>query len=141
MVATLLKTESSKPDDSTSTNAGIPASDLLTKMFRNEQNKIDFDYANSCGRNNCPSTQIPTSLSKPTRSSFIQLYISLIVLCVLSMIVTLLFMDNIKEEEDHEDEVESNYNELKSKNSTDLKEIRVKEKISFTLIGKLLNYK
>lgn len=67
----------------------------------------DFDYAHSCGQYNCPQTKLPGSLAKPTKKSFAILYGSLLALCILSILTTFFFMDNIKDV-DEQDEGDSN---------------------------------
>jgi hypothetical protein len=53
-----------------------------------------IDYENLCGANNCPSFQLPMSSSKPSVQSVYALCASLIGLCILALIITLVFMDN-----------------------------------------------
>ena len=58
-----------------------------------------FDFANSCGKNNCPSTPLPKSFSKTTNSSFFTLYALVLAVGLCSILITFLFMDNLTEEE------------------------------------------
>lgn len=58
--------------------------------------KNDFDYANSCGINNCPLTLLPSSQAKPTDASFYILYAVLVGLCILAILIVIFFMDDIR---------------------------------------------
>lgn len=58
-----------------------------------------YDYANNCGAKNCPLTPLPFSQSNPTKSSVYTLYGILIGLIVLSLFITLGFMDSLKDED------------------------------------------
>ena len=60
-----------------------------------------YDYENNCGINFCPTTELAASQSKPTTESFIVLYICLVGLCLLAILVTFFFVDDIAEEEQH----------------------------------------
>ncbi len=70
-----------------------------------------FDYAGSCGIANCPNTKLPASQSTPTDKSFYILYGSLILLCVLSILITIFFMDNISDDDENNVEKENEQEE------------------------------
>jgi hypothetical protein len=61
-------------------------------------NLTEYDYANSCGINNCPQTLLPPSQSKPTKNSVYALYGTLIGMIALSILVTLFFVDDLSDE-------------------------------------------
>ena len=138
LLAFLVRTEELKQATTTTVNLNDNATTLSTLLLRSKPaDEADFDYANSCGLNNCPETKLPGSLSKMTRSSFILLYICLIALCVLSMVVTLLFMDNLKDESESSPEEQ---NEMQSnENDDDKKKSQIKagtsHKITLVTVG------
>jgi hypothetical protein len=70
-----------------------------------------FDYANSCGINNCPSTLLPSSQAKPTDFSFYILYSVLVGLCILAFLIVLFFMDDLKEKEKDQENKKLNIRE------------------------------
>ena len=142
LVAILLKTEgdelvSSSPSTTSASQNLTTVLHSFTSVSSNDNsnqeiNADDFDYANSCGKNNCPDTALPGSLSNITRSSFISLYISLIVLIVASMFVTIFFMDNIKERDESSEENEMESAEERNKNGAKSKS---EDKLTLSVIG------
>jgi hypothetical protein len=64
---------------------------------------LSYDFSNNCGAKNCPQTKMPPSLSKPVLQSIYNLCYSLIALIVIAVIVTILFLDNIKDDETSQD--------------------------------------
>ena len=58
---------------------------------------ISYDYVKSCGANNCPQTKLQYFKSSPTEASIQHFYGCLIAIIVLSMIISLCFMDNLQE--------------------------------------------
>lgn len=64
----------------------------------------DFDYASSCGINNCPSTILPSSQALPTTISFNILYAVLVGFCILAFMIVLFFMDDIKGKNEADDD-------------------------------------
>lgn len=75
-----------------------------------------FNYAENCGANNYPQTKLPEATSKPSVQSVYILCATLVASCLLAILVTFLFVDDIKE--DMSDELAK------------------REKLSFQLIGK-----
>lgn len=61
-----------------------------------------FDYSMYCGANNCPQTPLPKSGSTTIESSVYWLCGSLDILIILSILITLFFMDDIKEDSNDE---------------------------------------
>ena len=59
-----------------------------------------FNYSQSCGANNCPKTILPIGASKPTVASIYALCGTLNGACLLSIFITLLFVDDLKYDED-----------------------------------------
>ena len=56
----------------------------------------EFDYEQYCGLNNCPSHSLPPASNKP---SVLSVYIfcgALIGLCILAIIITVVFVDNVE---------------------------------------------
>ena len=62
-----------------------------TYSIKNES----YDYARYCGFNNCPNTQLPDVSSKSTSNSIYALIGTMMFLCILSIFVTLIFVDDI----------------------------------------------
>ncbi|CAF0872277.1 unnamed protein product [Brachionus calyciflorus] len=58
-----------------------------------------FNYAESCGINNCPLTPLPEATSKPTVSSVYKLCATINGACFLSIIIAFLFVDDLKYDE------------------------------------------
>ncbi len=69
-----------------------------------------FDYANKCGMNNCPNTKLQETASKPTLHSVYNLLYTLIVATTIGIIISLLFVDDFKFDE--------NSNEIKREQIT-----------------------
>lgn len=61
-----------------------------------------YDYSASCGSLNCPGTPLSESTSKPTLSSIYALFGTLAGATILSIIIVLLFVDNVKYNETNE---------------------------------------
>ena len=70
-----------------------------TQTSVNSSTITSYDYARSCGRNNCPNTKLLESNTKPTLKSFYILYASLIGLCLLAILITLFFVDHIDDDD------------------------------------------
>ena len=74
---------------------------LKPETQQNHLNQSEpYDYARYCGLNNCPTDKLPDISAKPTLYSVYFLCGALIFLCVLSIILTLIFVDNISLLED-----------------------------------------
>lgn len=58
-----------------------------------------YDYSQSCGVNNCPLTPLPEETSNPTLSSVYILCGTINAACLLSIIIALLFVDDVKYDE------------------------------------------
>jgi len=58
-----------------------------------------FDYALSCGMNNCPNTQLPDATSEPTLNSIYNLFATIIGATLVALVVGLLFVDDLKYDE------------------------------------------
>jgi hypothetical protein len=58
-----------------------------------------FDYSISCGANNCPYTSLPESTSRPSLSSIYGLCGTLNGACLLAIIITAVFVDDLKYDE------------------------------------------
>ncbi|RMZ97376.1 hypothetical protein BpHYR1_017526, partial [Brachionus plicatilis] len=58
-----------------------------------------YDYSQSCGLNNCPLTPLPEATSNPTLSSVYVLCGVINGACFLSIIIALLFVDDLKYDE------------------------------------------
>ncbi len=74
--------------------------DLTTNSFNQTlnftyNNSEPYNYARYCGYNNCPADKLSEISSKRSLSSIYLLRAAMMSLCVLSMIVTILFVDNI----------------------------------------------
>jgi hypothetical protein len=54
-----------------------------------------FDYTRYCGANNCPADILPSSSTTPSRESVYILVGILVTICVIGIINTICFMDNI----------------------------------------------
>ena len=67
-----------------------------------KNNTEPYDYARYCGYNNCPNDRLPDISSKPSLFSVYLLCGSMISLCILAMVVTILLVDNIKDLENGE---------------------------------------
>ncbi len=76
LVTTILKTQDS--NRTTSANGSSP-----------------FNYAATCGANNCPTYELAKSSTDPSTTSVYELLASLIGLCLLAILITILFMDNL----------------------------------------------
>lgn len=61
-----------------------------------------YDYSTSCGSLNCPGTPLPESSSKPTLSSIYALFGTLAGATILSIIIVILFVDNVKYNENNQ---------------------------------------
>lgn len=61
-----------------------------------------FDYSASCGSLNCPGTPLPESTSKPTLRSIYALFGTLVGATILSIIIVIFFVDNVKYNENNE---------------------------------------
>ena len=59
-----------------------------------------FNYSHSCGANNCPKTILPEAASKPTINSIYALCGTLIGACLLAILITFIFVDDLKYDED-----------------------------------------
>jgi hypothetical protein len=67
----------------------------------NTNSSIDeYDYVHKCGINNCPDTILPPTHSTPTVSSTFALCYSIIALVILAMLITVLFLDHIRDEDE-----------------------------------------
>ena len=78
-----------KPDDHHSTHS---FNQTLNFTYNNSE---PYNYAKYCGYNNCPFDKLPEISSKRSLFSIYLLRAAMMSLCVLSMIVTILFVDNI----------------------------------------------
>ncbi|RMZ96116.1 UNC93 [Brachionus plicatilis] len=58
-----------------------------------------FNYASSCGVNNCPGTKLPESASKPSVSSVYGLCATINGACILSILIAFFFVDDLKYDE------------------------------------------
>jgi hypothetical protein len=61
-----------------------------------------FDYAASCGVRNYPQTPLPDTATRPTRNSIFILFGTIVAACLLAILITLLFVDDVKDDELHE---------------------------------------
>ena len=59
-----------------------------------------FNYAENCGANNCPYTKLPEAASKPSLTSTYALCGTLNASCLLAIIITALFVDDLKYDDD-----------------------------------------
>ena len=80
LVAVILKTQD------TSNN--------FTLTTKNESLYL-YDYVQNCGFSNCPDTILPESTSKSTQHSIYVFIGIMIFLCLVSVLVTLVFVDNV----------------------------------------------
>ncbi len=55
-----------------------------------------FDYALSCGMNNCPDTRLPDATSEPSLNSIYNLFATLIGATLIALAIGLLFVDDLK---------------------------------------------
>ncbi len=136
ITAIILRTEDTVNSTTTTTiglEENVTSAKTLLDLIRASEDDT-YDYANSCGRNNCPSTKLPGTLTNITRPSFIILYISLIVIVLLSMVITGLFMDDIKEES------ENDPNEMTTDAASKQAEARIQQKITLSVVGKKFLY-
>ena len=81
------------------TNTSLPIGNRTVSVSHLLDNRVEFDFANSCGKNNRPDTPLPKSKSTPTQASFFFFYALILAIGLSSILVTLLFMDNLEEEE------------------------------------------
>ena len=66
-------------------------------------NFTSYDYAASCGFNNCPETPFATEASSYTKESIYGLCGALVALMLLAMCTTICFMDNFKNKENEKE--------------------------------------
>ncbi len=101
---------------------------ILKTQDLNGTNSTAFDYQSMCGANNCPDFKLPVSSTDPSDSSVYWLLGSLIALCVVAILTTTFFMDNLK-------------SITYTKNADDMpsEEVEIKEKITFKRMRKLLS--
>lgn len=72
--------------------------------YLNETNKnlnTEYDYVKYCGFNNCPKDPLPVTSSKPGLQSVYLLCGALIFLCLLALLITICFVDNISDDDDN----------------------------------------
>jgi hypothetical protein len=74
---------------------------IKKENFENATTPLPYDYANKCGFNNCPQTQLPAALSKPTLTSVYNLCYSMIGLLCVAILITALFLDDITDENEN----------------------------------------
>ena len=67
-------------------------------------NSTAYDYANNCGMGNCPQTQLLPSTSKPSLGSVYALCATLIASCLVAIVITALFVDDLRGGEENEEE-------------------------------------
>ena len=60
-----------------------------------------YNYAENCGANNYPQTKLPEAASKPTVKSVYILGATLAASCVVAIIVTVFFVDDIVEDDEN----------------------------------------
>ena len=89
-----------------------------------------FDYARYCGFNNCPSDKLPDVSSKSSLTSVYILCGILMLLCVAAILVTIIFVDNIKTIE----------NENEKKVKTTLAKMLKQEFINILMLAKTLDF-
>ncbi len=65
-------------------------------------NGTAYDYAGNCGSQNCRGTLLPESTSKPTINSIYILFGTVAGSTLLSIIITILFVDDLKYNENNE---------------------------------------
>lgn len=69
----------------------------------NETLNETYDYAAQCGANNCPSTLLPPSDSTPDKDSVYWLSGSMDLLVIIALLISIFFMDNLKDNENDND--------------------------------------
>lgn len=60
-----------------------------------------YNYAENCGANNYPQTKLPEAASKPSIKSVYILGATLALSCVVAIVVTLFFVDDIRENDEN----------------------------------------
>ncbi len=68
------------------------------------QPNVTFDYARYCGANNCPADILPVSSTTPSKQSIYLLVGVLIGICVIGLVNTICFMDDIEIEAEEKKE-------------------------------------
>lgn len=136
LVAVVLQTET--PDNNLTTTISPVVLDALNQSstatvlrdyFKTNVDE-DFDFANSCGRGNCPSTELPKSLAKTTETSFFIFYVLLVVIGLSACLVTVFFLDNLTQKDlevDNDVELKAKENESKEEEN---------EKVTLSLLSK-----
>jgi hypothetical protein len=130
LVAVVLKTEEANGEIVLTTS---PSNPMTLYNLKNESAK--FDFASSCGLNNCPATQLPPSYSKTTPTSFAIFYALLVTIGTSSIVVTIIFIDNLSEDDCSgiKEKNENTIGEIEMK-SEDLKSKR-QEKLTLKLLS------
>jgi hypothetical protein len=94
LVALILKT---KEDESLLED--LEWSNTTTKSLLIANSTTGYDFKSNCGAKNCPQTIMPPTLSKPILQSTYNLCYSMIASIVVAILVTVLFLDNIADDE------------------------------------------
>jgi len=103
---------------------------LIIKTVDNSNlSNSTFNYALYCGSKNCPDTKLPEAGSVTVKESIYWLSGSLDALMIISILISLFFMDNIKEE--------TNDNQIKSKKKISLSSIGNQFRTEFKNIFRL----
>jgi hypothetical protein len=92
-----------------------------------EKANATFDYAQSCGTNNYPQTQLPYAVTVPSVRSTYTFYATIIASGIVAIVISFLFVDDIDEEEE-ENSTSRKKNKLKPNKLAEISNYCIRKK-------------